>query len=221
VLQPIEAISRVVHAQGGLLIVDSVTALGGVPVQVDPTGIDACYSCSQKCLGCPPGASPITFSPAAEEKIAGRQTPVSNWYLDINLLRRYWSSERMYHHTAPITLNYALYEGLRIVAEEGLETRFARHRRNAELLWLGLEDLDLELFVHTPLRLPTLTTVRVPPGVDDLTVRRRLLNEFNIEIGGGLGDLKGKIWRIGLMGYSSRTEYITMLLEALKNILKG
>ena len=221
VLQPIAEIADVVHRQGSLLIVDSVTALGGVAVQVDRAGIDVCYSCSQKCLGCPPGASPITFSPRAEAKIAARKTPISNWYLDINLLRRYWSSERLYHHTAPITLNYALYEGLRIVAEEGIETRFARHKHNAELLWLGLEDLGLDLFVPTRLRLPTLTTVRIPPGVDDLAVRKRLLNEFNIEIGGGLGDLKGKIWRVGLMGYSSRPETITLLLDALKHILNG
>ena len=219
VLQPVAEIATIVHNQGGLLIVDSVTALGGVAVRVDQAGIDACYSCSQKCLGCPPGASPITFSPLAEEKITTRRSPPSNWYLDINLLRKYWGSERMYHHTAPITLMYALYEGLRIVAEEGIEARFARHARNAELLWLGLADLDLDLFVPAGIRLPTLTTVRIPAGVDDLVVRKRLLNEYNIEIGGGLGDLKGKIWRVGLMGFSSRPEYITMLLGALKNIL--
>ncbi len=147
VLQTLPEIARIVHDQGGLLIVDSVTALGGVAVQVDANGIDACYSCSQKCLGCPPGASPVTFGPRAEQKIAARKTPVSNWYLDLNLLRKYWGEERMYHHTAPITLMYALYEGLRIVAEEGLEARVARHKRNAELLWKGLEELDFELFV--------------------------------------------------------------------------
>ena len=221
ILQPIAEIASAAHAQGGLLIVDAVTALGGVPVQVDAAGIDACYSCSQKCLGCPPGASPVTFSPLAEEKIKNRKTPANTWYLDASLLSRYWGGERMYHHTAPITLMYALYEGLRIVAEEGLEARFARHRRNAQLLWQGLEELDLDLFAPEAHRLPTLTTVRVPAGVDDLAVRKRLLNEYNIEIGGGLGDLKGKVWRVGLMGFSSRPEYVMMLLGALKTILKG
>lgn len=219
VLQPIAEIAAVVHAQGGLLIVDAVTSLGGVAVQVDASGIDACYSCSQKCLGCPPGASPITFSPLAEAKMAARQAPATSWYLDVGLLRKYWGQERVYHHTAPITLNYALYEGLRIVAEEGLEARFERHRRNAALLWQGLEELGLELFIPAGRRLPTLTTVRIPPGVDDLTLRKRLLNEYNIEIGGGLGELKGKIWRIGLMGFSSRPEFVLMLLGALRKLL--
>jgi alanine-glyoxylate transaminase / serine-glyoxylate transaminase / serine-pyruvate transaminase len=221
VLQPIPEIAKVVHAQGGLLIVDSVTALGGVSVQVDANGIDACYSCSQKCLGCPPGASPVTFGPRAVEKINARKAPTTTWYLDISLLAKYWGSERMYHHTAPITLMYALYEGLRIVAEEGLETRFARHQSNAELLWQGLGEVGLEPFVPVSRRLPTLTTVRIPPGVDDITVRKRLLNEYNIEIGGGLGELKGKIWRVGLMGFSSRPEYIVMLLGALQRLIRS
>lgn len=219
VLQPTAEIARAVHAQGGLLVVDAVTSLGGVPVQVDANGIDACYSCSQKCLGCPPGASPVTFSPRAVEKIQARRAPVDTWYLDAALLNKYWGAERAYHHTAPITLMYALYEGLRITAEEGLEARFARHRANAELLWRGLGEMGLELFAPAEYRLPTLTTVRVPQGVDDATLRKRLLNEYNIEIGGGLGELKGKIWRIGLMGFSSRQEYIVMLLGALQRLI--
>lgn len=219
VLQPVAEIARVVHEQGGLLIVDAVTSLGGVAVQVDASGIDACYSCSQKCLGCPPGASPVTFSPRAAEKIAARRAPTTTWYLDVSLLGKYWGGERMYHHTAPITLMYALYEGLRIAAEEGLEARFARHRRNAELLWQGLGEIGLEPFIAAEHRLPTLTTVRIPTGVDDLTVRKRLLTEYNIEIGGGLGELKGKVWRVGLMGFSSRPEYVVMLLGALKKLL--
>jgi alanine-glyoxylate transaminase/serine-glyoxylate transaminase/serine-pyruvate transaminase len=219
VLQPVAEIAQEVHAQGGLLIVDAVTSLGGVPVQVDANGIDACYSCSQKCLGCPPGASPVTFSPQAVEKIQARQSPVRTWYLDASLLGKYWGAERAYHHTAPITLMYALYEGLRITAEEGLEARIARHRANAELLWQGLGEMGLELFAPAEFRLPTLTTVRIPQGADDVTIRKRLLTEYNIEIGGGLGDLKGKIWRIGLMGFSSRQEYIVMLLGALKRLL--
>jgi alanine-glyoxylate transaminase / serine-glyoxylate transaminase / serine-pyruvate transaminase len=219
VLQPISEIAKVVHEQGGLLIVDAVTSLGGVPVRVDASGIDACYSCSQKCLGCPPGASPVTFSPQAVEKINARKAPSTTWYLDAALLSKYWGSERMYHHTAPITLMYALYEGLRIVAEEGLEARFARHRANAELLWQGLGEIGLEPFAPLQHRLPTLTTVRIPSGVDDLTIRKRLLSEYNIEIGGGLGELKGKVWRVGLMGFSSRPEYIVMLLGALKRLI--
>lgn len=218
-LQPLAEIAKVVHAQGGLLLVDAVTSLGGVPVQVDASGIDVCYSCSQKCLGCPPGASPITFSARAVEKVHARRTPPASWYLDISMLARYWSSERFYHHTAPITTMYALYEGLRIIAEEGLESRFTRHRHNAAMLWLGLEEMGLELLVPCEHRLHTLTTVRVPPGVDELAVRKRLLNEYNIEIGGGLGELKGKIWRVGLMGFSSRPEYILMLLGALQKVL--
>jgi alanine-glyoxylate transaminase/serine-glyoxylate transaminase/serine-pyruvate transaminase len=218
-LQPLAEIAKVVHAQGGLLLVDAVTSLGGVPVQVDASGIDVCYSCSQKCLSCPPGASPVTFSPRAVEKINARQTPPASWYLNIAMLARYWSAERMYHHTAPITAMYAIYEGLRIIAEEGLESRFARHRQNATMLWQGLEELGLELFVPVEHRLPTLTTVRIPSGVDDLTVRKRLLNEYNVEIGGGLGELKGKVWRVGLMGFSSRPEYILVLLGALQKVL--
>jgi len=219
VLQPLDEIARVVHAQGGLLIADAVTSLGGVPVRVDAVGIDACYSCSQKCLGCPPGASPITFSPRAVEKINARSAPPADWYLDAALLSRYWGNERAYHHTAPITMMYALYEGLRIAAEEGLEARFARHRQNAALLYEGLEALGLTLFVPAAIRLPSLTTVRIPAGVDDLTVRKRLLSEYNIEIGGGLGELKGKIWRVGLMGFSSRPEYVAMLLGAFQKLI--
>jgi len=149
-----------------------------------------------------------------------RKTPVSAFYFDVSLLPKYWGEERLYHHTAPITANYALREGLRLVAEEGLENRWLRHRRNAERLWEGLEDLGLKCHVEPAYRLPTLTTVVVPPGVDDLQVRRRLLDEYSIEIAGGLGELKGKVWRIGLMGYSSREENVDLLLDALKKLLQ-
>jgi alanine-glyoxylate transaminase/serine-glyoxylate transaminase/serine-pyruvate transaminase len=217
--QPLDEIARLVHDQGGVLIVDAVTSLGGLPVRVDEVGIDVCYSGSQKCLSCPPGLGPITLNARAEEVLRRRKTPVANWYLDLSIVQKYWGSERTYHHTAPISANFALYEGLRLVAEEGLENRWARHRKNAELLWEGLGDLDLTLHVPEAHRLTTLTTVRVPEGVDELTIRQRLLEEYNIEIAGGLGELKGKIWRIGLMGYSSRPENVLLLLAALGKLL--
>jgi alanine-glyoxylate transaminase/serine-glyoxylate transaminase/serine-pyruvate transaminase len=219
VLQPLEEISTVVHASGALFLVDAVTSLGGVKVGVEQRAIDYCYSASQKCLGCPPGLAPLTLSQRAVEKLERRSAPVANWYLDLTLLRKYWGIERVYHHTAPISSVYALYEGLRIIAEEGLEARWERHRRNAGLLWQGLEGMGLELHVPLEYRLPSLTTVHIPTGVDDLLVRRRLLEDFNIEISGGLGELKGKVWRIGLMGYSSRPELVELLLEALGKII--
>ena len=219
VLQPLDEITRVVHNNGAVLIVDAVTSLGGLPVEVDELGIDVCYSGSQKCLSCPPGIGPITLGPRAVEKLEKRQSAVANWYLDLSMVQKYWGSERTYHHTAPISSNYAIYEALRIVAEEGLEARFGRHRANAELLWDGLKELDLPLHVAPEYRLSTLTTVRVPQGVDEAKVRSRLLKEYNIEIGGGLGELKGKVWRIGLMGYSSRPENVLLLLAALERLL--
>ena len=218
-LQPLEDIISVVHANGAILIVDAVTSLGGVPLKVDELDIDVCYSGSQKCLSCPPGIGPITFGQRAVELLEKRSTQVANWYLDLSIVQKYWGSERTYHHTAPISSNYALYEGLRIVAEEGLENRWERHQKNAEMLWEGLQELDLTLHVPLEHRVPSLTTVRVPEGVDEPQVRSRLLNEYNIEIGGGLGELKGKVWRIGLMGYSSRPENVLLLLAALEKIL--
>jgi len=215
-LQPLAEIAAVVHEAGALFLVDAVTSLGGVPVEVDRNGLDICYSGSQKCLSCPPGLGPITFGPRAVEVLQSRKTPVANWYLDLTMIQKYWGKERTYHHTAPISSNFALYEGLRIVAEEGLETRYDRHRRNAELLWAGLEGMGLELHVAHPNRLPSLTTVRIPQGIDGNAVRQRLLEEYNIEIAGGLGELKGKVWRIGLMGYSSRRENVALLLAALE-----
>lgn len=217
--QTLAGLADVVHEAGALLLVDAVTSLGGLPVDVDRNGIDICYSGTQKCLSCPPGLGPITFGPRALEVIAGRKSQVANWYLDMTMIQKYWGSERTYHHTAPISANFALYEGLRIVAEEGLPTRFARHERNARRLWAGLEDMGLELHVPEEHRLPSLTTVRIPEGIDGNAVRQRLLDEYGIEIAGGLGALKGKVWRIGLMGYSSRPENVTLLLGALKESL--
>jgi alanine-glyoxylate transaminase/serine-glyoxylate transaminase/serine-pyruvate transaminase len=219
--QPLDDIARIVHAGGAILIVDAVTSLGGIPVRVDDVGIDICYSGTQKCLGCPPGLGPISVGPRAEEILRTRSRPVANWYLDLTMVQKYWGKERTYHHTAPISSNFALYEGLRIVADEGLEARWARHRANAEQLWSGLEALDLTLHVPPSHRLTTLTTVRVPDGIDEAGVRKSLLQDYNIEIAGGLGELKGKVWRIGLMGYSSTPENVDLLLNALEEILHG
>ena len=219
--QPLEDIAKTVHEHGALLIVDAVTSLGGLPVQVDELGIDVCYSGSQKCLSCPPGMSPITLGPAAVEALNARNTKVQNWYLDLSIVQKYWGKERTYHHTAPISMVYALYEALRIVAEEGLEQRWARHRQNAELFWDGLETIGLSCHVPLENRLESLTTVRVPQGVDELEIRRRLLNDYHIEISGGLGELKGKVWRVGIMGYSSQRENVLLLLSAFDRLLNG
>lgn len=219
VLQPLEEISKIVHRHGALLLVDAVTSLGGVELKVDEWGVDACYSGTQKCLSCPPGLSPITFGPRAEQALRERQASVGSWYLDLTLIQRYWGSERTYHHTAPISMNYALREALRLIHEEGLEARFARHRLNQRALVAGLEAMGMQLLVPTEFRLPSLTTVRIPTDVDEAQVRSRLLHEFNIEIAGGLGDLRGKVWRVGLMGHSSRRENVFTLLSALEYLL--
>lgn len=219
VRQPLEGVAELCQQHDCLLIVDTVTSLGGVPLYIDEWGIDLAYSCSQKGLGSPPGASPFTMSPRAVEKLKNRSRAVPNWYLDMSLLAKYWGEERKYHHTAPINMNYAFRESLRIVAEEGLQERWDRHQRNAEMLWDGLADLKLECHVNKEIRLPTLTTVKIPDGVDGKAVTKKLLEEYNIEIAGGLGELGGKVWRIGLMGYNSRPENVILLLNALKKVL--
>ena len=219
--QPLEGIADLVHAQGGVLVVDAVATLGGSPVLVDEWDIDVCYSGSQKCLSCPPGLGPITLGPRAEKVLADRKTQVANWYFDLSGVQKYWGKERTYHHTAPISANLALYEGLRIVAEEGLEARWARHQASAEMLWEGLQDLDMTMVVPEATRMITVTTVRVPEGVDEAAVRGRLRAEYNIAIAGGLGDMKGKVWRIGLMGHSAREQNVRHLLGALDKILHG
>jgi alanine-glyoxylate transaminase/serine-glyoxylate transaminase/serine-pyruvate transaminase len=219
-LQPdIKAIAEVCHRYGALLILDCVTSLGGIPVEIDTWDVDIAYSAAQKALSSPPGLAPITVSPRAHEVIAKRSTPPPVFYFDLILLARYWSDKPSYHHTAPISTTYALREALRIAYEEGLQARFNRHRVNAELLWQGLEALDLPLFVPPKLRLTTLTTPRLPAGIDDAGLRRRLLEEYNIEIAGGFGPLAGQVWRIGLMGHSSRHENVRLLLTALEDIL--
>lgn len=215
----IGAVAEVCHRHEALLVLDCVTSLGGLPVEVDAWGVDVAYSAAQKCLSAPPGMAPITVSPRAEEKILARRSPVSSFYLDLTLLAKYWSEVPAYHHTAPISLAYALREALRLVREEGLEARFERHRQNAVKLWEGLEALDLPLLIPEALRLPSLSTPRLAPGIDDASVRRRLLTDYNIEIAGGFGPLAGAIWRIGLMGHSSRPENVVTLLAALEEIL--
>ena len=219
VWQPLEDASRLAHQAGALFVIDCVTSLAGCPVEIDRAGIDAAYSGTQKCLSCPPGLSPLTFGPRAVAALRARTRPVQSWYLDLTMIEKYWGEERVYHHTAPISMNYALYEALRLIMEEGLEARFRRHRLNHEALVAGLEALGLAMAVAPSWRLWTLNSVRVPEGVDDLAVRRALLVEDQIEIGGGLGPLKGKIWRIGLMGESSTAANVTTLLGALERLL--
>jgi alanine-glyoxylate transaminase/serine-glyoxylate transaminase/serine-pyruvate transaminase len=217
--QPIEEISNVVHDAGALLVVDTVTSLGGVPVEVDRWKIDVCYSGSQKCLSCPPGLAPISFSDAALKAITSRKTKVQSWYLDVNMLASYWGEERVYHHTAPINMTYGLYEALRLIEIEGQEAVFARHMLNHRALKAGLAALGISFTAAEGHQLPTLNAVRVPEGVDDAAVRKALLNRFGIEIGGGLGAFKGRVWRIGLMGYGSRQNNVLLLLGALEQLL--
>lgn len=218
--QPVEEIAKIAQAAGSLLTLDCVTSLGGIPLEIDAWGIDAAYSGSQKCIGAPPGLSPVTFGPRAEEAMARRKTPVQSWYLDVSQVRRYWGSDRFYHHTAPINMNFAFREALATVVEEGLEARFERHRRNHQALMDGLNAMGLSIATAEGNRLPQLTCVRIPDGVDDLAIRKRLLTEWNLEIGGGLGDFKGKVWRIGLMGHSSRMANVTLVLSALATCLR-
>ena len=208
---------------GGFLLVDAVTSLGGHRVEIDRHGIDACYSGTQKALSCPPGLSPVTFSDRAVKHIQSRKTPVGSWYLDTNLITAYWHSQstqpRAYHHTAPISMNYALHEALRLVLVEGLEARARRHERNHRALVAGVEAMGLAMAVPAPHRLWTLNTISIPDGVDDGKVRARLLSEFNIEVGGGLGAGKGKVWRVGLMGAGSSEDNVLLFLSALEGCL--
>ncbi|WP_111622337.1 pyridoxal-phosphate-dependent aminotransferase family protein [Arenibacter echinorum] len=220
VLQPLEEISKMTKNAGALFVVDAVTSYCGTQLKVDEWGIDALYSGSQKCLSAPPGLSPVTFSQAAIDVLDNRKTKVQSWFLDLTLVKNYWAgAKRAYHHTAPISAMYAMREALRIILEEGLENRFARHQKNHELLRDGLESLGFEFLVEKQYRLPMLNAVRIPEGVNDVEVRKRLLEEYNIEIGGGLGPFAGKIWRIGLMGESSDANHVNMLLAALKDVM--
>jgi alanine-glyoxylate transaminase/serine-glyoxylate transaminase/serine-pyruvate transaminase len=215
----IEAIGKIVKESGALFLVDAVTSLGGIPVEVDAWGIDICYSGTQKCLSCPPGLAPVTFSDRAAEVIRSRKTKVQSWYLDLAMIQQYWGEERTYHHTAPINMTYAINEALRLVFEEGLENRWERHRRISQMFHDGLSELGLSILNPPDYALPMLNAVVVPDGVEEAEVRKRLLNEYDIEVGAGLGPLKGKIWRVGLMGHTATEQNVVYLLSALKTIL--
>lgn len=217
--QPLEGLGAALHQRDMLLLVDCVTSLGGAPVEVDGWEIDACYSGTQKCLSCPPGLAPVTLSPRAVARLEARKAKVQSWYLDLTMVRKYWGSERVYHHTAPINMLYALHEALRAVLEEGLEARWQRHREMHNLLRTGLADLGIRYLSQEGHHLPMLNAVTVPAEMDDAAGRRRLLEEYGIEIGAGLGDFKGKAWRIGLMGESASRRNVTLLLAALRQML--
>jgi len=220
--QPLEGVGELCRSHDCLLLVDTVSSLGGVPLYVDAWGIDACYSGTQKCLGVPPGLSPLTFSERAMKKITSRKTKIQSWYMDITLINSYWATgTRAYHHTAPISMNWGLYESLRLIAEEGLENRWERHRKNAEYLWKGLTEMGLELLVDHSVRLATLTTVKVPNNVDATDIIKYLRSKYLIEVSGGLGELKGKVLRIGLMGYNSEQKNVDTFLAALKDALNN
>jgi alanine-glyoxylate transaminase/serine-glyoxylate transaminase/serine-pyruvate transaminase len=218
--QPVEEIARVAHDAEALIALDAVTSLGGIPLETDLWEIDAIYSGSQKCLGAPPGLSPVTLGPRALDALTRRKTPVQSWYFDLSIIQRYWGTDRFYHHTAPISMNFALREALALVVEEGLENRIDRHAQNGAALQAGLAAMGLSLATAAGHRLPQVSCIRIPEGIDDLTVRRRLLKDWGIEIGGGLGPFKGQVWRIGLMGHSSRRENVSLVLSALETCLK-
>lgn len=217
--QPIEDIAKVVHDAGAMILVDAVTALGGIPVEVDGWGIDAIYSGTQKCLSCPPGLAPVSFNERAMEAVRSRRTKVQSWYLDISMLASYWGSDRVYHHTAPINMSYGLYEAVSIILEEGLDACFARHDLHHRALKAGLAPLGIQYAAQEGHRLPMLNAVRVPAGIDEARIRSALLHRFGIEIGAGLGVFKGKVWRIGLMGYGARPANVYLVLAALEQLL--
>ena len=221
VLTPLEDIVNLAHRHDALVAVDAVTSLGGHQVEMDGWDIDVCYSASQKCLGSPPGLAPISMGPRAMEVVNTRATPVQSFYFNLKDLESYWSQTRAYHHTSPISNTYALRESLRMMMEEGVDHRIARHARVADALRAGLEALGLELMADPDYRLNPLTTVLVPPGIDEAVVRRRLSQDYGIQIGGGLGQIAGKVWRIGLMGDSARDANVLALLSALELILPG
>ena len=219
VRQPLKEISKLAKEYDALFFVDAVTSLGGINVGVDENEIDAVYSGTQKCISAPPGLSPVSFSNKAVEALNARKTKVQSWYLDLSMIQAYWGKERFYHHTAPISMIYSLHEALRLIKEEGLETVFKRHELNGRALQAGLEAMGLELAAQEGYRLPMLTSVKIPDNVEDANVRKLLLQRYGIEIGGGLGPLKGKIWRVGLMGYSSQRINVMQFLSALEVIL--
>jgi len=218
-LTPVEAISNLAHDAGALFLLDTVTSLAGCPVRIDEWQVDAVYSGTQKCLSCPPGLAPVSLSPRALDAATRRKSKVQSWYLDVNLLAAYWGQDRVYHHTAPISMNYALHEALRLVLDEDLEHRWRRHEQNHLALKAGLKALGLPIASQEGHQLWQLNAVTVPDGIDEAAVRKRLLAEFNIEVGAGLGPLKGKIWRVGLMGETSSKANVNAFLSALAQIL--
>jgi alanine-glyoxylate transaminase / serine-glyoxylate transaminase / serine-pyruvate transaminase len=219
VLQPLGDISALAKSHGALFLVDAVTSLGGVELDVDGWGIDLCYSGTQKCLSCPPGLSPITLSQRCLDIIEKRQSKVQSWYLDLSMIAQYWGSDRVYHHTAPISMNYALREALLLVHEEGLQKRWQRHLSAHQALVRGIEAMGLEMVVDEQIRLPTLNTIRIPAGVDEALARQQLLHDYMIEIGAGLGAFKGKAWRVGLMGHTANSRNVGYFLTALEQVL--
>tara|TARA_A100001037_G_scaffold306860_2_gene357487 strand:- start:19604 stop:20782 length:1179 start_codon:yes stop_codon:yes gene_type:complete len=220
VLQPMEEIGRICREYDALLLLDCVTSLGGVPVEIDNWGVQIAYSGTQKCLSCPPGVAPITFGERALGKVRERKNKVTSWYFDVSMVEKYWGNDRVYHHTGPITMNYAIREALRIVFEEGLEKRFSRHKLASLALQRGVEALGLSMFAKEGARTPTLNTISLYDGLDDGAIRKTLLNDFNIEIGGGLGPLAGKIWRVGMMGHGATQANVVYFLSALEVIFK-
>lgn len=221
VRQPVEGLRDIADECSALLLLDTVTSLGGIEVAVDKWGVDAVYSGTQKCLSCPPGLSPLSFSPRAMDVLKKRKTKVPNWYLDMTMVADYWGSSRKYHHTAPVNMIFALREALRLIFEEGVAARFERHQENHQALVAGLEAMGLKMLVPAEYRLPMLNAVVVPDGVDEVKVRQRLLAEYGIEIGGGLGGLAGKIWRVGLMGTSCSRRNVALFLAALESVLRS
>lgn len=219
VSQPVAPLRAIADELGALLLLDCVTSLGGTPLHLDDWGVDAVYSGTQKCLSCPPGLAPVSFSSRAQEALAARTHPVQSWYLDLSLVGSYWGTDRAYHHTAPINMLYGLHEALRLVLDEGLEARWQRHALHGRALVAGLEAMGLAPIVPEAERLPQLTAVRIPDGVDDARVRRHLLEQFDLEIGGGLGPMKGQAWRIGLMGTGSCRKNVSLCLAALASAL--
>jgi len=220
-LQPLEDLERVTHAHGALFVVDAVCGLGGVPMNVDEMKIDACYAGSQKSLGALPGLAPVTLNERAVQVIKNRKRPVQSYYLDLDHLNRYWNGDHTYHHTSCSNIIYGLREALRIAMEEGLEARWARHQLNGDALKAGIEAMGLKILTRPGYALSVLTAISVPEGVDELAVRQRLLEEYNIEIGGGFGPLKGRLLRIGLMGYNSCRKNVDTVLSALEHVLQG
>lgn len=220
VLQPLEEIGKMVRDKGSLFMVDAVTSYCGTDLRVDDWGIDAIYTGTQKCLSAPPGLSPVSFSERAVKVLDDRKTPVQSWFLDLSLVKNYWAgSKRAYHHTAPVSQIFGIREAYRLVIEEGLEARFARHKETHEHLRDGLQELGFNYLVDEQYRLPMLNAVYLPEGLEELPIRKRLLNDYNIEVGGGLGAFAGKLWRIGLMGHSCDKNHVNMLLSALKEIM--